>query len=245
MKAMVTIVATVATIFLVTGALQAEIVSWTGASGVAPWDASVPADQRFTLFGDSSFATMQVGHFNIADTVTASAVNVLKDDLPLISADAQFAFQVRLRVNAHARSILDWGAYSGMRGGGWLVGIIVSHDGVGFSGDSANSYVDGLFSSLDTTDEFHNYLVVRTVNSVALYIDGSSVAAISAPLTHFQPTTENVFRLATSSNRGTSDFDIESFAYNLQGTTVPEPATMSLLALGLGALASRRRRRGR
>ncbi len=48
--------------------------------------------------------------------------------------------------------------------------------------------------------------------------------------------------LTQSSNPGVANFDIRSFAFNLEGTAIPEPATLAMLALGGSAVIRRKRR---
>ncbi len=134
-----------------------------------------------------------------------------------------------------------------MTGGGRKTRLLVASDKVGFAGHSAAHYVDDISYAMDTTDAFHTYTVIMSGETVSLFMDGAADAVISIPFDHFEgDSQQNFIRLATTSNSGTADFDVRAFYYNLDGTAIPEPSTLGLLAMGAAAplvYTCRKRRR--
>jgi hypothetical protein len=222
---------------------HAEIVGWTAESGLLPSDPSLSAPVRFELGGQTDYVTLGADGLAFEDTSLSPKVSFRKADIP-VQPPAEFAYQISLRVNSHSRADLDWAIFTGIVDDSKSILLIVSTDAVGFAGANANSYVGDASYSLDTTQSFHDYRVTKASDTVSLFVDDSQTPAISLPYSSFThwTVTDHMVLLAGTSQKGTADFEVKEFYYNLGGTTIPEPATLSLLALGSLAVVRRRKR---
>ena len=218
------------------------IISWGASSGVLPSDSSIPVENRFELAGESSFVSLSEGILNIHDDSDPLQVVFKKTGIDTIPADKDWAFETVIRMNSHNRVTLDWGADLGIIDGNKSVLLLIAEDAVGFAALNANSFVNGMSSAMDTTDSFHSYRVIKNSNLVNLYVDNQINPVLSIPYGDFSFWTQetNMVMLAGTSKFGTANYDIKSFAYNLQGAAIPEPTTLLLLALGTLALRKRK-----
>ncbi len=223
---------------------HAEIFAWNASSGVLPSDASIPEDGRFEMSAQSGYVSLSGGMLTIDDASTTWQASFNKPyDAP---TGSEWAYQIELRMNTHSRPEEDYGAVTGIRDGVKTGMLAFATDQIGVPDDS------GIFGAgsvlLDTTDDFHVYRVVHQLDTLLLYIDTFDSPALSVQYAdlpaHPQDGPEAQIVLAASSNPGVANFDIRSFAFNLEGTEVPEPATLSLLAAGGLALIRRRNRKG-
>lgn len=231
------------TVFLAIGPpASAGIVEWKASSGLMPTDSSLPPAARYELTGESDYAFLS-DVLQIQDTSSPLQVGLSKKDIPA-SPPAEFAFQIELRMGSHSRTGLDWGAFTGIVDGVKPVLLVISTEAVGFAGNNANSYVEGASYALDTTDVFHTYRVTKSGNTVDLFVDEIAEPVVSCLYSAFidWTVTDHMVLLAGTSQNGTAAFEVSEFAYNLEGTDVPEPATVALLALG--GLAVIRKRKG-
>jgi len=161
-----------------------------------------------------------------------------KTGIDTIPADDEWAFQTEIRINSHSRPYLDWAADLAIMDGNKSVMLLIAKDAVGFANPNAHSYVNGSFYALDTTDTFHTYRVIKNMASVDLFVDNMVSPVVSVPYNDFQLWWDNtnMILLASTSTMGVANYDIVSFAYNLEGSDIPEPTTLALLALGGVAL---------
>jgi hypothetical protein len=240
---LVTICAMTAVVAALGSTAHAGIVGWTAESGLLPSDSSFSASARFELSGQADYVTLGANGLAFEDTTPSLKVAFRKPDIP-VQPPVEFAYQISLRVNSHSRTNLDWAAFTGIVDDSKSILLIVSTDAVGFAGTSANSYVGGASYSLDTTKAFHDYRVIKASDTVSLFVDDSQTPAISLPYSSFThwTVTEHMVLLSGSSQNGTADFEVKEFYYNLEGTTIPEPATLSLLAFGGLAMVRRKRK---
>lgn len=212
-------------------------VSWNGSSGLLPWDPSIPSNNLFTVTGPTSDITLVNDYLHID---TQHKINVRKTDCPTVNASDWRAVDIELRMNSYYRNpSLNWGAGIGMANGGGYFVLLVSGDKVGFAGYNADSYIDGLYYSMDTTNAFHDYLITDNGTYVDLFIDGNPSPRLQIPIGDFLGSTGNTLYLAGTSESGFANFDVSSFTYttDLATAPVPEPVTMAGVLLGVVGLS--------
>lgn len=162
-----------------TTASNATVVWWSGDSGVPPWDDSIPPERRF-VYGPPSYISFSGGLINFHDTGGGSSSGaVSKDDIGPVSTS--WAFQIELRMNSHSRPNFDWGAETGIFDGAHRCFLIISRNAVGFEGFNGDSFVDGQSVSLDTTNGFHTYRVIKNGSLVQLFVDNLASPALAIP----------------------------------------------------------------
>ncbi len=207
---------------------NSEIVTWDASSGLLPSDPSFPIENRFELIGDETFVSINSGIMNLNDDSNSLQVGFRLTDIALTSQNANWAYESVIRINSHSRPTLDWGADLGFVDGNKTIMLFIADNKVGFAG-SAYSFLNNISYDMDTTNSFHTYRVIRTFNIVSLYVDDFQTPVISAPYDSFNLWTEinNMILLATSLP-GIADYDVQRFSYNLNGTLVPEPSTISI-----------------
>jgi hypothetical protein len=219
----------------------AKIVSWDASSGLLPSDESIPIEERFLSSGSYSFSSLQDGALNINDIhdyLHDSYIN--GTTLPTNNED--WAYQIELRVNSHSGSSFDYAAETGFRIDGTAIFTTISSEKVGFGG--AGDFLNGQSYTMDTTDDFHIYRVIKTSETVSLYVDVFNTPVLVIPYDEFPvyPAHEtSMVYMVGSPSSGLANFDVKSYVYNTSGTTIPEPATISLLTIG-AFLAGRRRK---
>jgi len=224
----------------------ADIISWHASSGVLPDDPSIPAASRFNVAGERSYLSMENGFMNVDDP-GPSYVMIRKDDMGTIPDPEAWTWQVELRMNDHSRPTLDWGAEVGIATSERWAMILVAKNAIGFTADNGNGFVNGISYAMDTTDDFHTYRFARESGLASLYVDASASAVLSVPYDalRLRPTsTGSHVRMLDSESIAVSNFDVRSFAYNLNGTAVPEPnTTVLLLCAAITLLVFARRKR--
>lgn len=216
------------------GVAVGDIVSWHASSRVLPDDPSIPAGSRFEIIGESSFVSLQPDWLNMSDTVTGIEVGIMKFDIPPIQPGDSWAYQVQLRMNAHNRDYLDWGAELGIVEEERYGKILIAKDRIGFPGTGGHSFINGVSHAMDTTDGFHVYRVVKELPQVNLFVDDFDVPVLSVAYSDLQSLASDPhIRMAATSSFGTANYDVRGFAYNLDGTVIPEPSTILLLLTAL------------
>ena len=238
------LILTLACVFLFsdTSVCYGTIVSWEASSGLLPSDLSIPVDQRFVLSGNLAWLSLTSELLNIQDKSSTYQLN-FKNHNTLPDAQSDWMYQIELRMNSHARPNWNFGATTGFTINGRRIFLAIAKDQIGFIGNDA--FLNGKTYSIDTTNGFHLYKVTNESDSVNLYIDGSTLPALSIPYMDFPVISDNgtAVDLVQTSNPGVADFDIQSFTYNTNGISpVPEPATMLLLGSGLIGLAGFRKK---
>lgn len=229
-----------------------QIVSWNASSGLLPFDASIPADQRFAFGGNPSFVSMQDGFMNINETSTTFTVAISKTDIVPIDASDAWAFEIELRTNSHDRPVFDVGASTGIDGGGKRAFLLIARDAIGF-GDlgGVDAWQEGGVHFMDTTDSFHVYRVIKSEGLVRVFVDNSTTPVVTLSHADFTPVESTKIWLAQTSNPGVADFDIRRFVVNPNGTnldpSIPVASvwglvTMTLLTLTAGTLVLWRKR---
>lgn len=222
-------------LFLFSTLSHAEIVLWDATSGMLPSDPSIPISQRFELIGEASYLSMNNGYINMNDTSDPLNIGFIKTDISDITSEQDWAIEIRLRMNSHLRdSGTNWGAYLGIVEANKSILLTIATDEIGFMDADRFGFIDDASIAFDTSDNFHTFRVIKTGGIVSLYVDDNESASLSIPYTSFglwTGPTNSVF-LPVSSSIGTSNYDVAYFAYNLDGTTIPEPTTLSLIALG-------------
>ena len=216
-----------------------EIVSWDASSGILPSDSSIPLEERFLISGESSFVSLQEGYLNINDPSNPLFVGFVNHTtLPTNSDD--WAYQIEIKINSHTRLNWDYAAVTGFSIDGTFLFTVISSDRVGFSGPG--EFLNGQTYSMDTTDDFHIYRVIKTSDIVSLYVDVFDAPVLTSPYEDFYNYSDHGTKvaLAETSNPGLANFDVKSFIYNTNGTTIPEPCTLVFLTIG-GLLLSRKK----
>jgi hypothetical protein len=214
--------------FGMTSFVHAEIISWDASSGLLPSDPSIEESSRFAFYGNSSWLSFREGAMNVNEDSTIRMLYFYKDG-SIPSRINNWAFQIELRMNSHSGPAFDFGAITGIEVVGRRSLLVISRDCVGFAGRS-EEFVNGQKYLMDTTDDFHVYRVIQTSGLVNLFVDTFDLPLISIPYSDLQ-----------SSYPGIANFDVKSFLYNPNGTAIPEPAAVSLFALG-AILAGRKRK---
>lgn len=209
-----------------------QTITWDASSGLLPSDASIEENSRFELSGDSSWLSFQDGAMNVNDSSTTYQLGIGKSDIVPPDLTSDWAFQIELRTNSNSRPTFDFGATMGMTVLGKRSFLAIASDRVGFAGDT--DYINGQSYLMDTTDGFHIYRVIKESDVVSLYVDTFDLPVLSIGYDLFPVYADHgtSVTLTMSSNPGVADYDIKSYAYNSNGTTVPEPMTLSLLFLG-------------
>ncbi len=215
----------------------ADIISWHASSGVLPNDPSIPEESRFAITHYPSFVSMQSGFLKVNDTIGNRAVRITQDVDSF--APGPWAFQTELRMNSHNRRTLDFGATTGLFDGQKNASLVIASDRVGFTGDEFTfTFLDGKVHMMDTTDDFHTYRVVNDSGLTNLFVDDFDTPVMTITYSDFAAHTflKQVRMTGSSSLDGTANFDIRSFAYNLNGTVIPEPSTIALLCAAITLL---------
>jgi hypothetical protein len=233
------LVAAVLLVSSVGGGAFADTGYWHASSGLLPSDPSIPSEDRFTILRHGEYLTMDDGFMNVSDTGTGSSddVGLFKSDIPTIPEAGSWAYQTELRINSHSRPILDFGARVGIIDQARWGLIAIASDKVGFEGEKGNSFVNNAYYSLDATDDFHTYRVVKDSGLVELFVDVFDSPVLSLPYSDLHPTSGSEVRLTVTSGQGVADYDVRSFGFNTHGTelpkgVVPEPS-QNVLFLGL------------
>ena len=211
---------------MVSSVSYANVISWDASSGLIPSDPTIDEASRFVLSGDSSWLSLENGYMNISDSSNVNQLNFQNFTTVPTDQGSDWAFEVELRMNSDSRPEFDYGVSLGITVENKRSFIAIANDGVGFLDDV--DYLNGQSFSLDTTDDFHIYKVTKTGDTVSLYMDEIDTPVISLNYGLF-PVYEGhgtSVTLAMTSNPGMTDFDIKKFSY------VPEPATLSFVALG-------------
>lgn len=220
---------------------HAESLSWSASSGVAPWDASVPDAERFTIgssaASDPSFLSFGGGAIRVTDTSNVFDAQLLKS-LTAVPSGTDWAFQVEMRMISHARPGFDWGASVRVEHESRQFSFLVSESAVGFEGYNGDSFLGDASYALDTTDGFHTYRMTKSGGTVALFVDAVDVPILSVSETLFGSNSKTglTFFPIITSNGGEVEYEVRGFAYNVgTATLVPLPsaawAGLTLLCL--------------
>ncbi len=199
---------------------SARLISWEAASGVLPWDVTIPEADRFTASGQLDFAELTPTALHIHDSTFPERIVVERSE-PMGPA---WALQIDARVFWAIRNPPAFALQSGVSDGERYVPLGVTPTEVGFINSGGNGWIDGQFFELDTTDAVHRYDMQRVDGVVRLFIDGSATPALSLPVESFAATaSESVLLLATSI-AGTAEFEIERFHVEtgISETAVPD-----------------------
>lgn len=222
--------------------ISGEIRSWHASSGVPPWDASIPPESRFAITNNGVSVALQSPHYlEINDPGGSVEANVRrKGSIAPIPETDPWAYQVELRMISHQRPDVDFGAHAGIQDQSRSGALTFAKDWVGFW--EAQSY------PLDTTDDFHAYRVIKDPQTglVRLFVDTFDTAVLTVAYDELQSSSFTQVLLAGTSNPGRANFYVRSFAFNRNGTAIPEPSTLALMAmaaLGLLVCAWRKNRR--
>ena len=217
-----------------------EIISWDASSGIMPFDSSIPLEERFLLSGESSFVSLQQESLNINDTSNPLFVG-FTNHTTLPTANNDWAYQAEIKINSHTRPNWEYGAVTGFSIDGKFLFTVISSDKVGFSGPG--EFLNGQTYSMDTTNDFHIYRVVKTSDIVSMYVDVFNTPVLTIAYDEFYSYSDHGTKvaLAETSNPGLANFDVKNFIYNTNGITIPEPTTLSILTLGALTLLNRKK----
>src|SRR5215212_3522621 len=128
-------------IFLATN-LWAGPVLWSGQSGIAPWDESLPPELRFTRQVLKATSLELVGDSLLAiDAHSQVDVQLYKSGIP-IAANEDAAFQIELKMIEHDRPTADWGNEMRMTGLSTptFSSILIARDQIAFPGFGSDSF---------------------------------------------------------------------------------------------------------
>ena len=117
---------------------------------------------------------------------------------------------------------------------------------MGFIGFNGDSYINNATFAVDTTDDFHRFRVVKDSGTVDLYVDSFDTPVLTVGYNDLIASSTSLIQMAGTTSYGTMNYDVRSFIANTNGTYIPEPSTLTLLAMGaVGLLAWVWRRRKR
>lgn len=129
--------------------------------------------------------------------------------------------------------------------------LAIATDKIGFLDTHGNSWINDTYYSLDTTDDFHTYRVIKDSETVDVFVDVFDSPVLSFAYTDLYPNSAPVQVILTvTSGQGVADYDVRSFGFNSDGTElptgiVPEPSAyvlwLGLCLTGLGIYGWRRR----
>ena len=221
-------------ILCLTTQASAETVCYDSGPGVLPDDALIPAEHRFTLSGDTSFVSVGAT-LRVTDDVWANSVHYQKVDHPPVTSADDWEFETWLQMHSADRNsgLLDIGNWTTVRDDqkqislGWEVGR------VGFTNLGSTAFVNGLSVAMDTTDQFHHYLVRKTGPTIELFVDGAATAALTISHSDFPdtPGTEAIW-MASTSLAGVSDFEVANYTFRRNTYVLDLAACPPLLDAG-------------
>ncbi len=232
---------------LVSSVAVAAPITWDGSSGVLPWDASRPANQRYAVSfpgPPDTTAVLAGGVLQIRDNSAGSSVDATLP-ITLTSAD-NWVVQSSIRVISHSRTGLDYGPEFGIVDTTHQALLGLATDRIGIVTFGGGGWVDGVNFPMTTTDGQHLYRIVKSGTTVSVYADDMATPKFSLPYADLGASggIALAFLTDTSSN-GTTSFDIANYAFDTGTTSIPEPGGLPVVVLivacGLG-MAGRRRR---
>ena len=227
----------------------ASIISYDADIGVLPSDISIPATDRFDETG-AMFSTV-VGELLVVEDTSSSVKTTFERISPPIQETTIGAYQITMKVISSNRPTLNIAGAVGFNDANKTVRIAMAPDRIGFlAAGGGLSFTHSI--PLDTTNGFHTYRVLKhSNNTVQLFVDDLDTPVLDFPYSQLEslssidigPNTDGIAYLWQGSNQGTSLVEIESFAYNVGSTDVPEPSSATYVIV-LAAWALRRRKRG-
>jgi len=225
--------------------ISGDVISWHASSGVPPWHSSLPAENRFEIINTSSFVQYHDPEYlEVNDTGNSPNVRVEKHDVPGIHTDDPWACQMEVKVISHQRSREpDYAGSAGITDQGGQGLILFAIDQVGLYKKGTMLPED--WYPMDTTSDFHTYRIVKDSSVVSLFVDTFDAPVLTVQYDELVPSGTSELEMAETSNYGTGNFYIRSYAANVSGTYIPEPGTTALLlcaAITLLGFAWRRRR---
>lgn len=182
------------------------------------------------------------GVLQIRDGSAGSSIDASRL-VTLTSAD-DWAVQSTLKVNSHSRTGLDYGPQFGMQDTTHQSFLGLATNRIGILTFGGGGFVDNLTYTMDTTNAFHFYRIIKSGSTVSVYADDMATPKFSLPYADLAASggTAQAFLTITSS-AGTASFDVQDYTYNTGSTVVPEPGIVVFAVAA--AFAKLFRRHGR
>lgn len=189
-----------------------ELVSWDASSRLLPSNSSIAEKKRFKLNGNASWISFENEAMNIIDNSAVYQLNFQNRSILSSSNYSDWVFQIELRMNSHRRPVFDIGVTTGITFEGRRFILAIAKNSVGFIGN--DEFLKGCKYQINTTNYFHVYRVVKTLDVVSLFVDTFDIPVASIKYSDFPVLSDHgtFVDLIQTSNPGIVDFDVKSFS---------------------------------